>query len=651
MALSATVALSYDSVARLGEHLAGRLDADAPEDTIESVRVAELPALATLDPELRPAWSGEPLVPDAVRAGADLVVVVYHLASKQPSLAAEQLAGRVQGIDLVVTSGLFEQIDVEKELGFDVTRPAGYFVSPRTLTYVVGADSGSQHAVLTELVVARSPEGRWRIARFDARSVPTALALPEPQAVQQLQKVARAYCEDWGKPILPNLELAQAFDLEDLETFILNVMRFETGSEVAFSNARAFRNHRRFPLTDTLTRADLQTTLPYGNTLATFEVPGSALEAAAKKIGGTLVGAGLEIRDGSVLVNGRPLNRSRTYRVAANQFIAEGGDEVFDAKKIKELHYYQPSWSEAPPTIEAVVAHYIETGAYAKESGPLLSPQKNFPDLYSRFLWTYTGSVFASYNKVAVSNPNVDGEPAYDKPRLTVTPNDVINLEAKAFVRADSRYHGWDNEALLQYATTRIDGGDGGQDEVEETKDLVRAKSAYKFLGLRAASGDHWWAPVPYTELQAETELTRPEERNYHLFELTGIVGALLRLAPPLELKLGMDVRRDIMEPGGRTTFGLLAAYQLTRFDLVKVLGKPVQVESELEYFFNSIGDENINELRSVNSINFAFSDKLFFTTNFSSYLYRTALVRVPGHSTEVTIGLNFLWDKTVQSF
>lgn len=598
--------------------------------------------------EPRDALNG--LIPRMREAGADLVVVLFHLASKQAGKKAEKLAGVVPGIDLIVTNGLFEPFELDHDIELTETRPSGYIVAPHTRTFLVGADTGSLRAVLASAEAKRAEGGRWQLVRFDPKTVPTSELPAHPETARMLEEVARAYCEDWGKPLRPGLELAQAFDLQDLRTFVLNVMRFETDSEIALANAQSFRGQQYFPLTDTLTSADVYATLPYGDRLATFVLKGSELAGLAKKLGEDLVAVGLEDSGNGLKVNGRPLNKDRTYRIATNQFLAEGGDGIFDPKKLERVTFFQPPWSESPPTIAAIVVRYVATGQHQRHGDDKLAPAESFPDLHSKFLWTYTGSINASYNRVAISNPQRNGAAAYDRARLNLTASDVVNTEAKAAARADSRNHGWDNDLLVLYAATRLNGGDAAAG-FDETSDTIRLRSAYKFLGLRAASGDRWWVPVPFAELQVESEFNRPDERGWHLFELTGIVGTLFRIAGPLEIKVGFNGKRDIFQPGGVTTFGLNAGYQLKRFDVFKLLGKPVQFESELEYFFNSIGGANIHELRSLSRVFFALTNRLFFTASYNTYLFRTAEIGVPGHSNEVNVGLNFLWDKTVQSF
>lgn len=242
---------------------------------------------------------------------------------------------------------------------------------------------------------------------------------------------------------------------------------------------------------------------------------------------------------------------------------------------------------QARPLIADLVTRFVESGRFARggRERERLSPDGNFPDLEEHFLWTFTGSVNAAYNHVGVTNPPKDGAPAYPQSQLALVPTDQATGELKALLRADGRHHSWESDLLVQYAVTRLDPGD-----FEESRDLIRLRSAYKFRGLNALTGARWWTPVPFAEGQLESEFNAPADRGWHRLELTSIAGASLRLLTPLEVKVGLNLRRDMLRPQADTTWGLTAGLRLLRTDLFSVLSRPVQLEAELEYFFNAIG-------------------------------------------------------------
>src|SRR5690606_36465773 len=156
--------------------------------------------------------------------------------------------------------------------------------------------------------------------------------------------------------------------------------------------------------------------------------------------------------------------------------------------------------------------------------------------------------------------------------------------------------------------------------------------------------------PNPMVELQLESEFDPPETRDWRRMDTRGILGVTFLIADPLEFKLGANVRRDINEPDSEATYGVNAGYALRRLSLASVFGRPIQFESELEYFYNDVGNSNIHELRNGNRLFFALFDQFFFTTTFNVFLYRTDAVGRFGTNTELTIGLNYLWDASRQT-
>jgi 2',3'-cyclic-nucleotide 2'-phosphodiesterase (5'-nucleotidase family) len=585
------------------------------------------------------------------QAEADVVVVLYHMVGPVEGDDAVDLASSVSGIDLMFTNRLLSAPSHQKATQqTEQSSNHGFVVAARTGTYVVGASTGHDEAITVEVTLERDADDQpWQAASLRSTAKTTSQINPHKPTAKMLRDLGELYCADWGKSINANLNLSRPFSRVDLEQFILNVMRFSTDSEIALVNAQTFVENERFPIEKELTLSDLISFVPYGNKLYTVDVPGSVLESLAGKLDGALVAAGLEKKGDKVLVNGRPIQAGRSYQVATHGFLATGGDNVLPADKVSRAAPYEVAWSEASPTLGVLAAEFVRTNGLDGdiELTDTLDPQASFPDLHRKFLWSYTGSINSSFNKVTVDNPGG----AYEQSQLNVNSATQINLEGNGEIRADSRNHAWVNKLLVQYAQARLSDDATGQTDFEETKDLIRYRGTYQYAGFRADAGGQWYVPMPFTELQVETEFTDPAEREWHKLELTGIGGAKFQLFDPLDIKIGANARRDIREPNGETTYGLNAGYTLNRIGLLDLLGKPVQFESELEYFYNDIGASNIQELRNANRLYFALLDQLFFTTTFQAFLYKTDDVGEFGTNTELTVGLNYLWDATVQSF
>jgi len=128
-----------------------------------------------------------------------------------------------------------------------------------------------------------------------------------------------------------------------LGQFLAEVMRERVGADLALLNSGAIRGNRVVP-PGPLMRRDLHALLPFGNTIALVELPGSALQAALehsvaalpRPAGHYLQMAGLSCtvdpaqpvgrRVSSFLVGGQPLDPRRPYRVALPDYLAHGKD-------------------------------------------------------------------------------------------------------------------------------------------------------------------------------------------------------------------------------------------------------------------------------------------------------------------------------------
>jgi 2',3'-cyclic-nucleotide 2'-phosphodiesterase (5'-nucleotidase family) len=592
------------------------------------------------------------LVPQMRAQGANLIIVLFHIAGSQTTNALEPLINEIEGLDLMITDRLFAIDEEPLAAHVPALRQMGHMVLPRTQTFVLGAGSSANGATRATLRLRRDGE-RFLLEQISPRYISTGILDPEPGTARRLEGAASAFCDEWGGPLRPGTELAQAFDIFDMAEFILNTLRFTVNAELAFMNARAFRNPEQFPLTDTLTQADVFSTLPFGSRLVKARLPGEQLERLAPHLGEEILGVGLsKNQKGELEVNGRPLDKKRHYVVALNEFLAEGSGGFLEQKKIEEVTFYRDPVTHQEPTLAWIVSDAVRDARFTTPDGSFrLSPKENFPDLHRQLLWKLGGSLNAAYSQMDIVNPSgADGAASYDKSRLTAVATDVLNLELKLLANAESRDHGWDSDLLLQYATTRLK-GEADSHEFEETKDVLRLRSAYKHLGLRSALGSRWYVPVPYTELQMESQLTQDATMTWHPLEMTSIVGLLLRLTSTLEFKMGLNIRGDLNAPKDEPMIGLFTGYQLTKTNLFELASRPVQFESEFEYFFNADGHDRLHELRWANKIYFAITGALSLTGNFNMYIYRTKSVGEVGRATEAMLGLNVALEKMIQMF
>ncbi|MDQ0390763.1 bifunctional metallophosphatase/5'-nucleotidase [Labrys monachus] len=125
---------------------------------------------------------------------------------------------------------------------------------------------------------------------------------------------------------------------------VADAIRVSTGADCAIVNGGAIRANRLYPPGSRLTRRDILSELPFGNTTVLVELSGSELEAALEnglsqiehhagrfpQVSGIALVADPRAPAGhrllSVDIGGRPLDPAGRYKVGSNNFMLAGGD-------------------------------------------------------------------------------------------------------------------------------------------------------------------------------------------------------------------------------------------------------------------------------------------------------------------------------------
>lgn len=125
---------------------------------------------------------------------------------------------------------------------------------------------------------------------------------------------------------------------------IADAIKDSTGGDVAITNGGGIRANKQYPAGVKLTRRDILSELPFGNSTSLVEVTGADVKAALENGVSQIEqragrfpqvsGLGFEVdtkapvgsRVSNVKVNGEPLDPAKKYRVATNNFMLTGGD-------------------------------------------------------------------------------------------------------------------------------------------------------------------------------------------------------------------------------------------------------------------------------------------------------------------------------------
>jgi 5'-nucleotidase / UDP-sugar diphosphatase len=265
---------------------------------------------------------------DALReAGADIVVALVHTGWEE-----DMSLYRSRAADLVLTGH-----DHDLRLMYD----------GRTVMVESGAQADRVTAI--ELAVERADDGRvsWTPA---FRVLDTADYAPSEAALALLQPLddqlsAELDIDVGVTPIELDTRRATVRTQEsNFGSLIADAIRNATDADVGLTNGGGIRGDRLYEVGHVLTRRDILSELPFGNTTVLVAISGADLLAALENgVSQVADGAGrfpqvsgltfafdaskpAGSRVSDVKVQGVPLNEGATYRVATNDYMLGGGD-------------------------------------------------------------------------------------------------------------------------------------------------------------------------------------------------------------------------------------------------------------------------------------------------------------------------------------
>lgn len=314
----------------------------------------------------------------ALRAqGADIIVAVTHLA-----FAEDISLAQVKGINLVLGG---HEHEVYAYYGKDLL--------------VLKVGQNEEHLGVVELPVERSERGvtvrapTWRV-------LPVRDVQPDPSVQPMVSTYAQqeaGFNVVIGKTQVPlnTIEALTTNQETPLGDVIADAMRQATKADVALIHGFNFRGMRK-GAGENLTHLNILEALPFANTVLLVELTGAQLRAALehgvsgvnstnpREFSRFLQVSGLRLtydptrpartpecpprvkggRVTQVLVADAPLNEKRTYRVAINDFMAEGGNGycmLANAARVRS--------GNAPGLLTDMVVDYIkQTGEVNKQA-------------------------------------------------------------------------------------------------------------------------------------------------------------------------------------------------------------------------------------------------------------------------------------------
>jgi 5'-nucleotidase/UDP-sugar diphosphatase len=296
------------------------------------------------------------------RDGADFVVVVMHADRAQAVELAE-----TNTVDLILTGHNHDLL-----VRYDGRRAM--------------AESGhdAHYVTLIDVTIeAKDQDGRRAVSWWPQfRIIDTATVTPDPEVGALVEGFQRELNREMDVPLsttaveLDTRNVTMRGREAAMGNLVADAARQKTRADVAVMNGGGIRGGRVYAPGSAITRRDVLAELPFRNRVVTIEITGAALRAAIENGLSRLPAAagrfphvsGMAVeydarraaneRVLTITVGGAPLDPSRTYRVATNDFMARGGDGYATFAAAKPLL----PMDDAPLVANEVMVYLRELG-------------------------------------------------------------------------------------------------------------------------------------------------------------------------------------------------------------------------------------------------------------------------------------------------
>jgi 2',3'-cyclic-nucleotide 2'-phosphodiesterase (5'-nucleotidase family) len=281
-----------------------------------------------------------------------------RFAPEIETLAGQVQALRAEGVDLVVgvchTDRATDDAIVAARLVDILLSGHDHDLVVRYDGRTVMAESSFDAQYVTAIDVTATVTGTGRDRRVDWRPSfrihDSARVTPDPETLALVQRLQDALARELDLPVgvtrapLDSRVSAARVRESSFGSLVADALRAATGAQVAITNGGGIRGNRLYPAGATLTRRDILTELPFGNTVVLVSLTGARIRALLEgaladwgrpagrfpHVSGLVVTLDPAAPSGARIVSlsadGVPLDPEASYTVASNNFLYDGGN-------------------------------------------------------------------------------------------------------------------------------------------------------------------------------------------------------------------------------------------------------------------------------------------------------------------------------------
>lgn len=508
-------------------------------------------------------------------------------------------AARAAGATLVLAV-----LDVGSAEAFAIARdlPADARPDLLLLARAGGEMLFARPATMVPAIVAPPPGSgvEVRVGRSDAFSVGFELiATPfdsttiAPAVRRFAATVGPAYCERWGRPLAGG-HLERDIDAEGMAELTGRIVQHFADADVAFLNVGAI--DATFAPSDPhqLQASDLYIAIEFDEPLVMADLPASWLRAAFDQAaahgvihpGLTAEGEGVD----GLRILGRPPVAGALYHVVTLRFLAEGGDDALPPLPRGtrwEVLEHEEDGAMRYESLRDVVLDALEV-ADGRDPRDAIPPAEDPPE------WVLRGTLDGTF-----SGSTVDNSAGYDAALLATTPSVAMGLSVEVLGTATAPHWSWENRVSGSFRTQWAPSAEPGTaGAFIEAQDQIQLRTMGSYRGFRA-DPTAVYIPDVYVEAFVESELTRPDTRDFHWLLIRPTAGTRFPLLPELEVKLQVGIQVQALQEGAEGEFGAGGSVLLNRWAVFTDDARSLTAEGSADFFCADLGDQNRWQLRS----------------------------------------------------